>query len=103
MAHILETKKDEVADACRRHGVRTLEAFGSTLRPAEYRDGLSDIDLLVDFVPMEPYARVKSYFALRDELEQILATRVDLVVKGAVKNAVIAREIERTKQGLYAA
>ncbi len=103
MIHLLETKKNEVAEACRRHGVLTLEAFGSTLRPADYRAGRSDVDLLVDFVTMEPYARVTSYFALRDELEEILGTHVDLVVKGAVKNAVIAREIERTKQGLYAA
>jgi len=103
VTHLLETRKNEVVDACRRYGVRTLEAFGSTLRPAEYRAGLSDIDLLVDFLPMEPYARVKAYFALRDELEEILGTQVDPVVKGAIKNAVIAREIERTKQGLYAA
>jgi len=90
-------------DACQRHKVRTLEAFGSTLRPAEYRAESSDIDLLVHFVPMDPYARVTSYFALRDELEQILAAQVDQVVKGAVKDAVIARKIERTKQRLYAA
>jgi len=103
MTDVLEAKKNEVVEACRRHGVRTLEAFGSTLRPADYRAGRSDIDLLVDFAPMEPYARVKAYFALRDELEELLGTHVDLVVKGAVKNAVIAREIERTKKGLYAA
>ena len=52
---------------------------------------------------MEPYARVKAYFALRDELEDMLEMTVDLVGRGAVKNAVIAREIDRTKQALYAA
>lgn len=92
----------EIAETCRAHGVRTLEVFGS-MAVGEYLPGQSDIDLLVEFAPMTPRSRVDAYFALRDDLERILGAPVDLVVKGAVKNAVIAREIERTKLGLYAA
>ena len=52
---------------------------------------------------MEPYARVDAYFGLLDYLRAILGEQVDLVVAGAVKNRYIARDIERTKELLYAA
>jgi predicted nucleotidyltransferase len=38
-----------------------------------------------------------------DELQSILGTKVDLVMSGAVRNAVIAREIEKTKRLIYGA
>jgi predicted nucleotidyltransferase len=84
------------------HCESRLDVFGSILG-GDFREGESDVDLLVEFAPMEPYARVKACFALRHELEEILGVTVDLVVRGAVKNAVIAREIDRAKQALYAA
>ena len=102
MSELVEQHSVEIAEACRSHGVRTLEVFGS-VAAGEYVPGQSDIDLLVEFVPMSPHARVDAYFSLRDDLERILGAPVDLVVKGAVKNAVIAQEIERTKLELYAA
>jgi predicted nucleotidyltransferase len=91
-----------IEQVCRRFGVKRLDLFGSALDD-DYRMGDSDLDLLVEFEPMEPYARVQAYYALREELERSLGTVVDLVVSGAVKNAVIAAEIRRTKRLLYAA
>jgi len=38
-----------------------------------------------------------------DELRGLLTTVVDLVMAGTVKNSLIARDIERTKQMLHAA
>ncbi|MCZ7664101.1 MAG: nucleotidyltransferase domain-containing protein [Thermoleophilia bacterium] len=102
MTSVLEERLDDIAKISRRHGVSTLAVFGSAAG-GDFREGESDIDLLVEFVPMEPYERVEAYFALRDELERALEAAVDLVVSGAVKNSVIAREIERTKRVLYAA
>ena len=69
----------------------------------DFRAGESDLDLLVDFEPMDPYARVDAYFGLLDELRALVEGDVDLVMVGAVKNPYIARDIERTKQLLYAA
>ncbi|MCW5978558.1 MAG: nucleotidyltransferase domain-containing protein [Bryobacteraceae bacterium] len=78
-----------------------LEVFGSALRE-DFKPGESDVDLLVAFKPMEPYARVEAYFRMRDELRALLQQEVDLVMVGAVKNPYICREIERTKQMMYA-
>ena len=99
---MLESKLDAIAEACERHGVIRLDAFGSALRD-EFRPGRSDVDLLVELDSMEPYARVDAYFGLLEDLRAILGEQVDLVISGAVKNPYIAREIARTKELLYAA
>jgi predicted nucleotidyltransferase len=101
MVEVLQRKRDAIAAACTRHGVARLEAFGSALRQY-FKPGESDLDLLVDFGPMAPYARVEAYFGLLEELRALLEGDVDLVMVGAVRNPYIARTIERTKQLLYA-
>ncbi|MBN2267402.1 MAG: nucleotidyltransferase domain-containing protein [Candidatus Babeliaceae bacterium] len=102
MIGILESKRKQISEACSRHGVARLHVFGSALN-ADFRSDESDLDLLVEFVPMEPYARVETYFGMLEELRALLNMKVDLVMGGAVKNPCIAREIERTKEVLYAA
>ena len=99
---LLQNQREAIAAACARHGVARLEVFGSALGD-DFKSDESDIDLLVELGPMEPYARVEAYFGLLDELRQLLKRDVDLVMVGAVKNPYIARDIERTKQLLYAA
>jgi len=102
MVAVLENKSGAIAALCRRYGVVRLDVFGSALRD-DFRPGQSDVDLLVEFAPMEPYAKAQAYFALRNELRALLGVEVDLVMTGAVKNRYIARNIERTKRMLYAA
>ena len=102
MTGILRNKLDAISEACERHGVIRLDAFGSALRD-EFQPGRSDVDLLVELGSMEPYARVDAYFGLLEDLRAILGEQVDLVISGAVKNPYIAREIARTKELLYAA
>jgi uncharacterized protein len=99
---VLQSRHGAIVDACARHRVARLEVFGSALRD-DFESDESDVDLLVEFEPMEPYARVEAYFGLLDELRHLLNREVDLVMAGAVKNAYIAREIERTKQVFYTA
>ena len=102
MVGILESKREQIAAACARHGVLRLDAFGSAVR-GDFRPGDSDVDLLVEFGPMDVYARVDAYFDLLDDFRGILGTGVDLVMVDAVKNRYLAADIERTKQALYAA
>lgn len=102
MIGILESRREQISELCARHGVARLHVFGSALR-SDFRPDESDIDLLVEFAPMEPYARVDAYFGMLEELRVLLNVKVDLVMAGAVKNSYIARDIERTKQVLYAA
>lgn len=91
-----------IAAACRRNHVARLHAFGSVLRP-DYHPGESDIDLLVEFQPLDASSLYKAYFALLNDLRQVLATPVDLVMADAVHNPYIKQTIEASKQEIYAA
>ena len=102
MIGLLERKRHAIEQACARFGVARLEAFGSALRE-DFKSDESDLDLLVELKPMEPYARVEAYFGIRDELRALFGREVDLVMVEAVKNPYLSREIERTKQLVYAA
>jgi predicted nucleotidyltransferase len=102
MVAVVESKRDLIAAICRKHRVQRLFAFGSALRD-DFRPGESDVDLLVEFEPMDGYDRANAFFDMLEELEALLGVKVDLVMAGAVKNRYISAEIERTKQMLYAA
>ncbi len=102
MVTLVQDKRDAIAAICRKFGVVRLYVFGSALRD-DFRPGHSDIDFLVDFGPMDGHTKAHAYFDLLDELRGLLGTEVDLVMAGAIKNRYIARDIEETKQELYAA
>jgi predicted nucleotidyltransferase len=102
MVGVLQSKRDLISAICRKYRVSRLFAFGSALGE-DFRPGESDVDLLVEFEPMDGYDRARSYFDMAEELEAALGAKVDLVMAGAVKNRYISAEIERTKQMLYAA
>jgi hypothetical protein len=102
MVAVLDSKHELIVGICRKYRVARLFAFGSALRD-DFRPGESDIDLLVEFEPMDGYDRAHAYFDMVEELEAALSAKVDLVMAGAVKNRYISAEIERTKEMLYAA
>ena len=65
---------DKLVDFCRRHNIRKLAFFGSVLR----EDFLphSDVDVLVEFEPGRTPGL--AFFAMQDELSELLGRRVDL-------------------------
>jgi predicted nucleotidyltransferase len=99
---VLRDKREAIAELCARYGVARLDVFGSALRD-DYRPGESDVDLLVEFAPMDGYAKAVAYFDLLEALQELLGVEIDLVMTGAVKNRYIRRDIERTRRLLYAA
>ena len=99
---LAQPQLDAIADACRRHPVARLDVFGSVLR-SDYRPGESDIDLLVEFQPLDPASLYKAYFALLNDLRIGLASRVDLVMADAVRNPYVKQTIEASRQQIYAA
>ena len=74
----IDIPKDKITDFCRRNHIRRLALFGSVLRD-DFRPD-SDIDILVEF---EPDARIGlRFFALEQELSEILGRKVDLSTPG---------------------
>lgn len=102
MPGIPDEKASAIAAACQQLGIARLFVFGSALRD-DFRPGESDIDLLVEFGPSEITQRFHTYLAAREAFRSILQADVDLVMQCAVKNPIIAREIDRTKVQIYGA
>jgi hypothetical protein len=98
----VDEQQDEIADACRQYGIERLFVFGSAIRE-DFRPGESDIDLLVEFGPIDVTKKFHVYLDAREAFRRIFNADVDLVMRGAVKNKVIAKEIDRTKKLIYAA
>ena len=74
----IDLPTEVLARFCRRHHIRSLALFGSVLRDDSRPD--SDIDVLVDFEP--GHVPGLAFFAMEEELSQILGRKVDLNTPG---------------------
>src|SRR5690606_30475 len=98
----LEEHRDEIADLCRRFGVRRLEVFGSASTGA-FRPGESDFDFRVEFESPEAPGYAARYFGLKQELEDLLGASVDLVVERVITNRFFRASVDESRHPLYAA
>jgi predicted nucleotidyltransferase len=89
---LAQSELDAITNACRRHPVARLDVFGSALR-SDFEPGVSDIDLLVEFQPLDPASLYKAYFALLNDLRLGLSSRVDLVMADAIRNPYVKGSI----------
>jgi predicted nucleotidyltransferase len=91
---------EQLADFCRRHGIRKLSLFGSVLRD-DFRPN-SDIDVLVEFQP----DRIIGWkiIEIEDELSALLGDRkVDMVRSDALyhrlKDRILASSVVQYEEG----
>jgi predicted nucleotidyltransferase len=70
----LTIPQEEIVAFCRRHHIRRLALFGSSLH-GQAESG-SDLDVLVEFD--SEHIPGLAFFAVQEELSQILGRRVDL-------------------------
>lgn len=102
MHPMIETKRQQVAEICRRSGVVRLEVFGSAARD-DFESTRSDIDFLVDLGNDPHFNPLDSYFALKQALEQVFERPVDLVSVGSIQNPYLKATINSDRQVVYAA
>ncbi|MFI5329645.1 MAG: nucleotidyltransferase family protein [Desulfobaccales bacterium] len=79
MTELLRLKKADVRRIARQHGAINLRVFGSVAR-GEATEG-SDLDLLVE---MEPGRSLLDLVAIKQDLEDLLGCKVDVVTEAAV-------------------
>ena len=70
----IEIPREKISEFCKRHHIRQLSLFGSVLRD-DFRPD-SDIDVLVEFE--SDHVPGLAFFAMQDELSEILGRSVDL-------------------------
>ena len=98
---IIEHVRGDIAQLCKRYGVRELALFGSVLR-SDFSPTSSDVDAVVNFGPAADDSLARQYFDFKTALERLLSRPVDLVELEAMPDTRLKRIIERTKVPIYA-
>lgn len=96
----LPLTESQIAEFCERNQIEELYLFGSAAR-GEMR-GDSDYDLMVKFRE-DAKLSLWDFVGIKQELEEMLGSDVDLIEKGTVRNPFRRASIERDLTLLYAA
>jgi predicted nucleotidyltransferase len=73
--------------------------FGSVLNSTFNRE--SDIDILVKFKPIQLEGYFTNYINLKNRLRELLGREVDLVEEQKLKNPILIRSINKSKELIY--
>lgn len=101
MQPILTIHKNAIANVCRLFGVKKMYAFGSAVREDFHEN--SDVDFLVEFaVPdKDPIKAFDIYLQLKEELEQVVQRKVDVLQLNDITNPYLKYFINQEKQLIY--
>ncbi len=103
MIALVRQQEDALRKLCREFKVRSLELFGSAAAAESFRAEDSDLDFLVEFLPLEPGTHADAYFGLLGALEDLFRRPVDLVMTRAITNPYFLQSANQTRTVLYAA
>jgi predicted nucleotidyltransferase len=102
MNSLIEEHRDDLIRLCAKYRVRRLEIFGSA-PTTRFDPRTSDLDFLVEFLPLQPGEYADAYFGLLEALRELFERSVDLVMTGAIRNRYFLESINRSRTVLYAA
>ncbi len=91
---------DQFAGLCKKHNVKHLYAFGSSLNDSFDKNN-SDIDLVVEIDETDPVERGEKLISLWDSLESFFNRRVDLLTDTSIRNSYLKNNIDTTKVLIY--
>jgi len=103
MIGLIEDNYESLSQLCEQYHVQRLEVFGSALTGDRFDPESSDIDFLIEFLPLQPGDHADSYFGLLEALEDLFDRHVDLVMTRAIKNPYFLESINKCREVLYAA
>jgi predicted nucleotidyltransferase len=103
MLPLIEMRRSDIAEVCRRFNVSRLDVFGSAARGSDFDPDRSDVDLLVTYAAPTSRPTLDEYFRFREQLEALFGHPVDLVMAGAVRNPYVRADIERSRELVYEA
>jgi predicted nucleotidyltransferase len=103
MVAIVEKNLGAIVGLCQRYRVRSLELFGSAATGRGFDPARSDVDFLVEFLPLEPTEHAEAYFGLLRALDGLFQRQVDLVEATAISNPYFLTAVNQSRSLLYAA
>lgn len=101
MIALVDNRKKEIADICRKLAVRRLDVFGSAVGE-RFDAARSDIDFVVEFADHSQPGILDRYLALADGLEALLHRQVDLVTVESIRNPYFRQVVDSTREAVYA-
>ena len=102
MNYLVEEKREELNRLCGEYHVQRLELFGSAAE-GSFEAESSDLDFLVEFLPLREGEHFDTYFGLLEALQNLFQRPVDLVMTRAIKNPYFLKAVNRSRTLLYAA
>jgi len=99
---LIESKRKELEELCRKYKVRRLEIFGSAVTDSFDFDK-SDLDFVVQFRELAPGEYAETYFGLLEEMEELFQRPIDLIMETAIDNPYFKEELEKSGVVLFAA
>lgn len=90
---------NDINKLCYNHSVKALYVFGSVLSNSFNSE--SDIDFLVEFLPVNSKEYADNYYDLKFSLERVLNRKIDLLEKTAIKNPYFLQSIQNNNQIIY--
>jgi len=103
MITLIEENRKTLKELCIKYRVQSLELFGSALNDKNFDIEKSDLDFLVEFLPLKQGEYADTYFGLLESLENLFNRHIDLVMTGAIKNPYFLEAINKNRKVLYAA
>jgi predicted nucleotidyltransferase len=95
----LDNFRDNLPPICRKYHVDKLYAFGSVLTDRFGPD--SDVDLIAHFDRPAVEDLFITFFDLKYSLEELLGRHVDLMTDQPIRNPILRRSVENTKQLIH--
>ena len=101
MESIIDARKNQLVELCRKHHVTRLDVFGSAA--SDELVPSSDIDFLVEFDDAVAQRRFDNYFELLEELRSLFGRPIDLVEPGGLRNPYFTKRLNQTRRNVYVA
>ena len=101
---MIDSKRDyseEIADICRRYHVKYLGLHGSNLNQENAGNEGQEINLLVEFLPLEPKQQAMCFVALEKDLRNLFGRHVNIVNLTDVTHPDLLRQLTKRKTDLY--
>ncbi len=98
-----EDNQKALAEICEKYRVRRLDLRCETSTGEDIPDAQTELDLLVEFLPMSVMEHARIHFPLKEELEKLFGREVALLRTDDIKLEFFHRQLTRRRRLLYAA
>jgi len=102
MISFIEENYESLKRLCKKYRVKRFEVFGSALTGEGFDPENSDLDFLVEFLPLQPGEHANAYFGLLEALQDLFTRSIDLVETKAIRNPYFLESINQNRKEIYA-